>query len=65
MEIVSSEALVAETNNNPYNERRVFVESVLQEAKSFQNLNENLLTRAEDIEVNMRIKGIDSLNLAC
>ncbi len=29
VEIVSSEALVVETNNNPYNERKVFVESVL------------------------------------
>ncbi|MGK7919447.1 MAG: PIN domain-containing protein [Trichodesmium sp.] len=65
VEIVSSEALVAETNNNPYNERKVFVESVLQEAKSFQNLNQNLLTRAEEIEENMGIKGIDSLHLAC
>ena len=64
VEIVSSEALVAETNNNPYNERRVFVESVLGMAQSFQSLNESLLVRAEEIEANMGIKGMDSLHLA-
>ncbi|MDY6802633.1 MAG: PIN domain-containing protein [Cyanobacteriota bacterium] len=65
VEIVSSEALVVETNNNPYNERRTFVESVLQEAKYFQSINENMLIRAEEIEATMGIKGLDSLHLVC
>lgn len=65
VEIVSSEALAIETNNNPYNERRTFVESVLQEAKYFQSINENMLIRAEEIEATMGIKGLDSLHLVC
>ncbi|MDY6805232.1 MAG: PIN domain-containing protein [Cyanobacteriota bacterium] len=65
VEIVSSEALVIETNNNPYNERRSFVESVLQKAKDFQSINENMLIRAEEIEATMGIKGLDCLHLVC
>ena len=65
VEIVSSEALVIETNNKPYNERRTFVQTVLQEAKYFQSLNENMLIRAEEIEATMGIKGLDSLHLVC
>ncbi len=51
--------------NNPYNEKWVFVESVLRKAIFFQGLNESVLAKAEEIEVDMGIKGVDSLHLAC
>ncbi len=65
IEIVSSDALVFETNNNPYSDRRAFIEKVLEKATSFQSLNEKILTRAEEMETTMKIKGVDSLHLAC
>jgi len=65
LEIVSSAALQFETNNNPYGERRIFIEAVLIRATYFQDLNEEILTRAEEIEATMRIKGVDALHLAC
>lgn len=65
VEVVSSDPLVYETNNNPYSERRIFIEKVLEKATSFQSLNEQILTRAEEIEATMGIKGVDSLHLAC
>ena len=65
MEIVSSDALVFETNNNPYSDRRAFIEKVLEKATLFQSLDDEILTRAEEMEVTMKIKGVDSLHLAC
>lgn len=65
IEIVSSDALVFETNNNPYSERRAFIEKVLEKATSFQSLTQEILTIAEVMETTMKIKGVDSLHLAC
>ena len=64
VEIVSSEALKFETDNNPYSDRRLFIEMVLEKATDFQILNEEILARAEEIEAIMNIKGMDSLHLA-
>ena len=64
-EVVSSDAIVFENNNNPYGERRLFIEKVMEKATSFQSLNEEILARAEEIEATMGIKGVDSLHLAC
>ena len=63
--IVSSEALKFETDNNPYSERRFFIDKVLENATKFQSLNAEILARAEEIEATMNIKGMDSLHLAC
>jgi len=63
--IVSSESLKFETDNNPYSERRIFIEKVLENARFFQPLTVEILARAEEIETRMNIKGMDSLHLAC
>lgn len=65
IDIVSSDALVFETNNNPYSDRRAFIEKVLEKATSFQSLNQEILTRSEEMETSMKIKGVDALHLAC
>ena len=65
LEMVSSEAIQAETDRNPYDERRLFIEEVLGKATEFQPLDEEILTRAEEIEATMKIKGMDALHLAC
>ena len=65
LEIISSEALVFETQRNPYSDRKTFVELVLQKAKYFQPINQEVLEKAQHIEGANRIKGLDALHLAC
>ncbi len=64
VEIVSSDVLLFENAQNPYNERKVFVKSVLQRANFYQAVNDKILKRAQGIETH-GISGIDSLHLAC
>lgn len=64
VEIVSSDVLLFENAQNPYNERKVFVNSVLQRANFYQVVNDKILKRAQEIETH-GISGIDSLHLAC
>ena len=65
LEIISSETLVFETQRNPYSDRKTFVELVLQKAKYFQPINQEVLEKAQHIEGANRIKGLDALHLAC
>jgi len=64
VDIVSSDVLLFENTKNSYNERKIFVNSVLQKAKVFQTINDKILKRAQEIE-KYGIKGLDSLHLAC
>jgi predicted nucleic acid-binding protein len=65
VELISSDALVFETDRNPYSERQTFVRKVLQKAKYFQEISNAVTTAAQDIEARDRIKGVDALHLAC
>ena len=65
IEIVSSDALVYETQRNPYSDRRTFVELVLQQARHFQLITEEVLARSQQIETSAKIKGVDALHIAC
>ena len=49
---------------NPYDDRRVFVHTVLKKAKVFQIISDKILKRAQEIE-SEGIRGYDSLHLAC
>lgn len=64
IEFVSSEAVIFENSNNPYEERLEFVKLCLKNASRIQSLDENILKRAEEIE-QLQIKGLDALHLAC
>ena len=64
MDIVSSDALLYENSLNPYDDRRVFVHTVLKKAKVFQIISDKILKRAQEIE-SEGIRGCDSLHLAC
>lgn len=64
VDIVSSSVLLYENSLNPYDDRRVFVHSVLTKAKVFQIINGKILKRAQEIE-SEGIRGLDSLHLAC
>jgi predicted nucleic acid-binding protein len=65
LELVSSEALVFETERNPFPERQFFVNQVLQRASGFQPIDSEVVAQAEQIEKTDRIKGVDALHLAC
>jgi predicted nucleic acid-binding protein len=64
LELASSEILIYENENNPYEERKIFINSLIREAKLFQELDEEILKRAQEIE-KLSIKGLDALHLAC
>ena len=63
--LVSSEVLLFENSRNPFEERRIFVSSVLAQAKIVQTINPALLNRAQQIESANAIAGLDALHLAC
>ena len=63
--LVSSEVLLFENSRNPFEERRIFVASVLAHAKVIQTINPTLLHRAQQIESTNAISGLDALHLAC
>lgn len=63
--LVSSEVLRYENSRNPFEERRIFVTSVLAHAKVVQTINPTLLKRAQQIESSFAIVGLDALHLAC
>ena len=65
VEIASSDVLIFEKSQNPYDDRRMFVSLVLQKAATFKSSDENTLKRAEAIEQQYNIKGMDALHLAC
>lgn len=63
-DLVSSEVLIYENDKNPYEERKLFVSSIIKNAKQFQKLDEKILERAKEIE-KLGIRGLDALHLAC
>jgi len=63
--LVSSEVLFFENSRNPFEERRIFVSSVLAHAKVIQTINPVLLNQAQQIESENGISGCDALHLAC
>lgn len=65
IEIASSDALIFEKSRNPNDDRRMFISLVLQKATIFKLSDENTLKRAEKIEQQYGIKGMDALHLAC
>jgi predicted nucleic acid-binding protein len=65
IEIVSSDVLIFEKSQNPNDDRRTFISLVLQKATTFKLSDENTLKRAEEIEQQYGIKGMDALHLAC
>lgn len=65
LSLVSSEVLLFENARNPFEERRVFVSSVLAKAKVIQTVSPTLLNRAQQIETSDAISGLDTLHFAC
>ncbi|RZD19118.1 MAG: PIN domain-containing protein [Candidatus Acididesulfobacter diazotrophicus] len=64
IQLISSDVLLYENSRNPFEERKIFVSSVISKAKKFVEINTDILKKAKDIE-NTGIKGLDSIHLAC
>ena len=60
-----TEVLFFENSRNPFEERRIFVSSVLAHAKVIQTINPVLLNQAQQIESANGLSGCDALHLAC
>jgi predicted nucleic acid-binding protein len=65
LRLVSSEVLVYENEANPFAERRSFVTAILEKAEGIQKVDEQVLSRAQQIEKSSAIIGVDALHLAC
>lgn len=64
IDLAFSEVLLFENANNPYHDRKIFVDLIIQKAKQIYSIDDKILTRSGEIE-KFSIKGIDSLHLAC
>ena len=64
MDLASSDVLRFENAQNPYDERKIFVRSVLEKSKMSKSIDEKTLAGAEEVE-QFGIKGMDALHLAC
>ena len=64
VDLASSDVLRFENAQNPYDERKIFVRSVLEKSKMSTPIDEKTLARAEEME-QFGIKGMDALHLAC
>jgi len=64
MQFVTSDVLLFENSNNPYEERREFVSLCVQKAIEILSVDEGILSRAEELEA-QNVKGLDALHIAC
>lgn len=64
LDLAISDVLRFENAKNPYDERKIFISSVLKKAKMEKSVDEKVLPRAKVIE-SLGIKGMDALHLAC
>ena len=64
VDLAPSDVLHFENAENPYDERKRFVRSVLEKSKMSKSIDEKALTRAKEME-QFGIKGMDALHLAC
>jgi len=62
--LVNSSVIEYENSLNPFPERKIFVEKVMQRAKVYQNVSEKINKRALEIEKTVKIRPIDALHLS-
>jgi len=62
--LVNSSVIEYENSLNPYPERKIFLEKVMQRAKVHQNVSEKINKRALEIVKTMKIRPIDALHLS-
>lgn len=63
-QLSNSSVIEYENSLNPFLERRMFVETILDKTKTYQNLNAQIEKRAKQLIQDFRITPIDALHLA-
>jgi len=63
LNIVNSSVIEYENSLNSIAERRMFVKEVLKQAKSYQNVNERIKGRADNLVTEMKLSPIDALHI--
>lgn len=64
IDLLASNVLLFENEFNPYEERQIFVNLCIQKAAAAQEVNHEILYRAQELEA-VVIKGLDALHIAC
>lgn len=64
VELVDSSIIEYENSLNPFPERKAFVDKILTQAKTYQNLNQEIEKIAKDLIEELQLDSIDSLHLA-
>jgi predicted nucleic acid-binding protein len=62
--LVNSSVIEYENSLNPFPERKIFIEKIMQQAKVYQNVNEKIRKKALEIEKTMKTQPIDALHIA-
>lgn len=62
--LVNSSVIEYENSLNPFPERKIFIEKIMQQAKVYQNVDQKIKKRAVEIEKAMRTQPIDALHIA-
>src|SRR5919108_5084199 len=58
--LVNSSVIEYENSLNPFPERKIFIEKIMQQAKVYQNVNEKIRKKALEIEKTMKTQPIDA-----
>jgi hypothetical protein len=62
--LVNSSVIEYENSLNPFPERKIFIERTMQQAGAYQNVDERIRKRAQEIENTMGTKPYDALHIA-
>ncbi|MGC1133975.1 MAG: PIN domain-containing protein [Nitrososphaeraceae archaeon] len=62
--LVNSSVIEYENSLNPFPERKIFIEKIMQQAKVYQNVDQKIKKRAVEIEKAMKTQPIDALHIA-
>ena len=65
IDLVASEVLAYEISQNPYRERQDVAVRILQQAKAYQTLTPEILSRGHQLERTDKIAPVDALHVAC
>lgn len=64
LDMVNSSVIEYENSLNPIPERKVFVKEVLKRAKTYQNVDESIKEKADNLVATKKLTPIDALHLA-
>ncbi len=64
IKLVNSSTIEYENSLNPFPERKAFIDEIITQAKTYQNLNQQIEKMAKNLVQELRLDPIDSLHLA-